>query len=135
MIPYQDSSKCYLYTCTCIPIETYLRLWCDTVGIPYQSSNKCYLYIPIETYLRLWCDTVGIPYQDSMVNWQPMNEEQLKEFEPFGDWVTTARDSKGFLASTPKPIDVSDLPQELKDLIEEQLPFYEKLRSMRLTPK
>ena len=62
----------------------------DTVGIPYQNSiNECSLYIPIETYLRLWCDTVGIPYQDSMVNWRPMNGEQLKEFEPFGDWVTT----------------------------------------------
>ncbi len=94
-----------------------------------------YLHFPVETYLRLWCDAVGIPYQDSMVNWRPMNEEQLKEFEPFGEWMARARDSTGFLPSTPKTIDVSDLPQELKDLIQEQLPFYEKLHSMRLTPK
>ncbi len=86
----------------------------------------------LETYLRLWCDAVGLDFQDSMINWRPLTEEQLEQFKPWGDWVKEATNSDRFLQSTPSPVDNSMLPEEVKICIQEAMPYYEKLYALRL---
>ncbi len=49
--------------------------------------------------------------------------------------VTTAGESTGFLKSTPKPIDISAIPQEFQKLIEDEMEAYNKIYSMRLKPE
>ena len=64
-----------------------------------------------------------------------MDEEQLKEFTYLEQWTTTSQNSTEFLKSTPKPMEISDLPEEVKKFIDEQTPHYNKMREMRLRPK
>ncbi len=63
-----------------------------------------------------------------------MDEDQLKEFTYLEQWTTTSQNSTGFLKSTPKPMEISDLPEEIQDFIDEQTPHYNKMRGMRLRP-
>ncbi len=86
----------------------------------------------LETYLRLWCDAVGLDFQDSMINWKSLTEEQLQQFEPLGDWVKTAKNSDRFLQTSTSPVDMSMLPEEIKICIQEAMPHYEKLYALRL---
>ncbi len=70
-----------------------------------------------------------------MLNWKPMNAEQLQDIEFWGDWMRTVRESTGFLKSTPKPIDINALPPEVRKFIDEQIPYYDKMKAMKLIPE
>ena len=83
--------------------------------------------------MRLWCNAVGLDFQDSMINWRPLTEEQLKQFEPLGDWVETAKNTDRFLQSSHSQLDNSMLPEEVKICIQEAMIHYEKLYALRLS--
>ena len=49
--------------------------------------------------------------------------------------MRTVRESTGFLKSTPKPIDINALPPEVRKFIDEQIPYYDKMKAMKLIPE
>ena len=65
-----------------------------------------------EGILRLYCEEVGIDFQDSMVNWNPLTEEQHCQFRQWVPWMSVVTESSTILKKSP-----TNLP-EIADLSE-----------------
>lgn len=77
-----------------------------------------------------WCDAVGIPFRPEALSWEPGIQPQWKLWR---DWYERAATSTGFAAPVdgppPEPTD-----DRLREAIVAALPFYDEMRSVRITP-
>lgn len=85
--------------------------------------------------LTLLCSHFELDFSENMLSWQPgLKNSQLLftgALSSFSHtWYSTVMNSSGFLPYEEKPV---NLPNELKPLVEECRPFYEKLYQYRLT--
>ena len=86
---------------------------------------------------RLYCSNYNIEYNQHMLNWDvnSLNEEMLLYGESwFGDLLTshTVRRDPNLKNFLEHPPDMSSLPQEVRNCIEQNLPFYEKLYRVKV---
>ncbi len=72
-------------------------------------------------------------FQDSMVNWTPVPEDQKEEFSNVLKPFTLAKQSSGFLASTPLPdTSASEYPEAVNSSIAKAMPIYNCLKELTL---
>ena len=78
--------------------------------------------------LQILCTKLGLYYSEKMLTWQA----GMRETDPLWakSWYTTIINSSGFIAFTQQEI---TLPEHLKLIFEECLPFYEELYQYRIS--
>src|SRR5258706_192140 len=75
------------------------------------------------------CAALGVEFQETMMSWAPGLRATDGVWAKH--WYNAAEKTTGFQPYTPKN---KPLPEHLRDLYEECLPYYEKLYSFRLPP-
>ncbi|MEM9538318.1 MAG: hypothetical protein AAGA60_02280 [Cyanobacteria bacterium P01_E01_bin.42] len=85
--------------------------------------------------LKNLCNRLDISFSDNMLSWQPTLENSKLLFAgsllPHAEqWYSAVMNSSGFLSYTRKEI---QFPDELEPLLQECLPYYEKLRQHRVS--
>ena len=80
-----------------------------------------------EQQLRRICDYIGIQFQHSMLSWAAGPKEYDGIWAPH--WYQSVWKSKGF---EQPPGDAPHVPLHLQDLLEESMPYYERLKSLTM---
>lgn len=84
-------------------------------------DSKAVLLNP-EMQLEKLCDTIGITFDPVMLRWTPGPRPEDGCWAKF--WYRTIHKSSGFIPYQPKS---TPFPEKLKPLLEECMPYYEKL--------
>lgn len=84
-------------------------------------DSKAVLLNP-EMQLQKLCDTIGIPFDPVMLRWTPGPRPEDGCWAKY--WYTNIHNSSGFIPYQPKS---TPFPEKLKPLLEECMPYYEKL--------
>ncbi len=84
-------------------------------------DSKAVLLNP-EKQLEKLCDAIGIPFDPAMLRWTPGARPEDGYWAKY--WYTNIHKSSGFIPYHPK---TTSFPEKLKPLLEECMPFYEKL--------
>lgn len=100
--------------------------------IPLVIDSKDLVKNP-KKVLNILCSDLGVKFSEKMLTWQPgLPDSQLLftgAFSSFAStWYSTVMNSSGFLPYEEKQV---NLPSELQPLVEECLPFYEKMYQHR----
>jgi hypothetical protein len=79
-----------------------------------------------EPALRALCAALGVPFSAAMLSWPPGPRASDGVWAPY--WYDSVRRSTGFVPSVAGSAPPPDLNPALEPLLEECLPYYEKLR-------
>ncbi|XP_070557228.1 uncharacterized protein [Ptychodera flava] len=82
-----------------------------------------------------YCEATGLLFRESFLNWEPGNTEIFPEHTKtpaFKHVFGKAVDSSCFVHSFDSDIDVTELPEKLKQCIREYMPIYEEMASRKL---
>ncbi|XP_071955962.1 uncharacterized protein [Antedon mediterranea] len=92
--------------------------------------------------LKKFCEIVGLKYSESMLKWKPGPDQRWQRAESVQSLfacMTDAHDnsytSTGFTVRTPgteTEAPLSELSDEVKKLVEDSTPYYEKLAAMKI---
>lgn len=80
-----------------------------------------------EAVLRQLCDRVGLEFSDKMLSWTPGPREYDGVWAKY--WYSGVNDSTKFERRTPT---TDPVPTRLEGLVEEAMPYYEKLARQRV---
>jgi hypothetical protein len=78
--------------------------------------------------LKQLCDHIGIPFDENMLKWEP--SQRLEDGGWAKYWYDNVHNSSGFSEYKPK---IVPFPKHLESLLNECLPYYNKLRKFALT--
>jgi hypothetical protein len=78
-----------------------------------------------EPALRALCAALGVPFSAAMLSWPPGPRASDGVWAPY--WYDNVRRSTGFVHAT-GPVSPPDLDPALEPLLDECMPYYEKLR-------
>jgi hypothetical protein len=78
-----------------------------------------------EPALRALCAALGVPFSAAMLSWPPGPRASDGVWAPY--WYDNVRRSTGFVPAT-GPVPPPDLDPALEPLLDECMPYYEKLR-------
>ena len=81
-----------------------------------------------EAALRSLCSALGVPFSASMLSWPAGPRSSDGVWAPY--WYDSVRRSTGFAPAAPGP--PPDLDRSLEPLLEDCLPYYEKLRKNKI---
>jgi len=97
-----------------------------TEDVPIVVDSTDLLKNP-DKVLQALCTKLGVSYSDQMLTWQ----SGMRETDPIWakTWYTTLFNSSGFIPFSKQDI---TLPEHLKPIVEECLPFYDKLYQYRM---
>ena len=123
-----------------IGLDALYNMFCDvrkaTDEIPLVMDATDLVKNPAKS-LQAICDRFDVPFSEKMLSWQPGLEKSfLQDYDPSPDkkwiktWYSNVVNSSGFLPYEQKQI---HLPEDMLPLLEECLPFYEKIFSHRLS--
>jgi hypothetical protein len=86
--------------------------------------------------MERFCAATGLPFQENMLTWTPGIVTDWTEFTYYKVWHGTAMMSSGFIKPSPLAAEVPATahPQEIEDVIQRGLPFYEAMYAMRMRP-
>ena len=88
-----------------------------------------FFFLIVEVVLRNFCQTTGIDYQETMNNWTPITDDDMKQLQQYGTYYKTAMESTKFLPSTPKPVILDEgISDVMKKAIDEAMPYYLKFK-------
>ena len=106
--------------------DLFTLIWEQTGKVPLVVDSTDLIKKPREI-LQALCVRLGICYSDKMLTWEP----GVRETDPVWakTWYTTLVNSSGFIAFTQRE---TTLPEHLKQVYEECMPFYEKLCQYRM---
>lgn len=79
--------------------------------------------------LNKLCDRIGLDFTDAMLSWPPGPRETDGIWAKY--WYDSVEKSSGFM---PYPNRERSLPDELREIHQECVPFYERLFACRITP-
>ncbi|NBC16177.1 MAG: HAD family hydrolase [Bacteroidetes bacterium] len=79
--------------------------------------------------LRALCDALGVPFTEAMLSWEPGPRPTDGAWARH--WYATVEASTGFQPYRPKP---DSLPDHLRPLHDEAMPYFEKLHAHRFVP-
>ena len=82
--------------------------------------------------MEAYCAALGLPFDTSMLSWTPGPVPELAS--PFQGWTDDVQQSSGIQrrAKRSPPPEISSLPQEVQDTINDALPIYEELYARAL---
>ncbi|GGD82416.1 sulfotransferase-like domain-containing protein [Planktosalinus lacus] len=89
-------------------------------------DSKAVLLNP-KMQLKKICAAIGIPFEPKMLHWKPGVRPEDGSWAKY--WYANIHQSTGFNPYTPK---TAPFPEKLKPLLEECLPYYEKLVKIAL---
>ncbi len=97
-----------------------------TEAVPIVVDSTDLLKNP-DNVLQALCTKLGVSYSEQMLTWQ----SGMRETDPIWakTWYTTLFNSSGFIPYSKQDF---TLAEHLKPIVEECLPFYEKLYQYRL---
>ena len=75
-----------------------------------------------ELKLRALCERLDLPFQKEMLSWKPQKRAEDGIWAEY--WYKNVHQSKGFNAYAPRE---TEFPDHLKNLLQEALPYYDKL--------
>ena len=90
--------------------------------------------------MECYCNATGLPFNESMLTWTPgVVSDWAENFKYYNDWHGTAMMSSGFMkqssvTQTPSEEDLL-LLKECETAIQEALPYYEAMHSVRVRVK
>jgi hypothetical protein len=93
---------------------------------PIVLDSKQVLMNPAATLGKL-CSAIGIPFDESMLSWDKGGRPEDGVWAKY--WYHNVHDSTGFKPYQPKK---TPFPEELKPLLEECMPIYQKLRILSI---
>ncbi len=76
-----------------------------------------------EKVLKRYCEQLEIPFDPAMINWRPLTDEQLVEFEEFKDYFQTAMNSTSFMLPDSPP-SMKGMPEVVKKCVVANSRFY-----------
>lgn len=82
-----------------------------------------------EPIVAAYCERIGVPHRPDALTWEP---REVPEWRTWDEWHSDAQKSTGLLPRTPEP--EKPLPEELREVYERCLPYYEELHAKRLRP-
>ena len=87
--------------------------------------------------MEAYCDALGLPFDESILSWQPGPVPELAS--PWTGWTDDVQQSSGIRrrAKRSAPPEISSLPQEVQDTINEAMPIYDAMyarASARIPP-
>ena len=90
--------------------------------------------------MKVYCTATGLPYKESMVSWEPKSfpewewHESPSVYLPWhGDVINSTGSVKHFQSSNVDiSVTVDGLEREIKDVVEEAMPFYETMHKTRV---
>ena len=124
--------------CTNVPIRTYgFFKKCGKTFI----IEKCLISInssSSEATLRTYCKEIGVEYRESMVNWGALTPEHAKAFStikgPNIHFFQEILNSTKLNQQNPTEPDIEDIDEKYREIVKELMPFYLKLRELKLEP-
>ena len=84
--------------------------------------------------MHKYCEATGLPFRENMVTWTPRSFPDWENCRECNIWHSDVIKSSGFVQREcpSSPPALTDLPEEFRAVVEESLPYYESLHSMRL---
>lgn len=92
------------------------------MGLPVIVVDSKSVLLNPEKQLQKLCDAIGIPFENTMLQWQKGSINEDGVWAKY--WYKSIHDSNSFMPFKPK---TKPFPEELKPLLAECQPFYEKL--------
>ena len=103
-----------------------------------KQGQLCSVHSISEDTLRTYCSEVGVAYNDSMVHWGPLTHEQREVFSrikgPNMLFFRAILSSTEFKQHKPSEPNIEDIDEKYRDIVEEAMPMYVKLRELKLEP-
>ena len=86
--------------------------------------------------MKQYCTATGLPFEESMLSWTPGVVLDWTEFKHYKEWHETAMMSTSFMKPTAckAALSTTGLPKEIKDAVQQALPFYEAMYAVRMKP-
>jgi hypothetical protein len=94
----------------------------ESQSIPFKVINSKQVLKNPEDTLRKLCEFADIPFEKSMLSWKPQKREEDGIWAKY--WYHNVHKSSGFQKYEPKK---EPFPEHLNPLLEECLPYYNKL--------
>jgi len=82
-----------------------------------------------EGIVAAYCERIGVAHRPDALTWEP---REVPEWRMWDEWHSDAQNSTGLEPRTPEP--EKPLPEELREIYERCLPYYEELHAKRLRP-
>ncbi|XP_077868301.1 uncharacterized protein LOC144358474 [Saccoglossus kowalevskii] len=86
--------------------------------------------------LQKYCKATGIPFSEKFLNWKPGNIDHFPDHMKTPQFVEMyfkpAFESSSFKQVTPSSVDLSKLPDELKQYIDKVMPLYREMVANKL---
>ena len=103
-------------------------------------SEKCLISnsSSSEATLRRYCKEIGVEYRESMVNWGVLTPEHAQVFStvkgPNIHFFQQMLNSTELRQQNPTEPDMEDIDEKYREIVEEAMPLYLKLRELKLEP-
>ncbi|XP_038076111.1 branched-chain-amino-acid aminotransferase-like protein 2 [Patiria miniata] len=121
-----------------VKLAEHLESW---LGKPPVILDADDLQRDPEKMLRAFCKALDLPFRESLLKWEPIteipwnNSKSMLAVHKANGAYENALKSSGWIVTDPKPVNLSGLPQVLRELIDEARPFYEILHGKRVKPE
>lgn len=97
------------------------------MGLPVVVLDAKRVLLDPENQLSALCKTLGIPFDKNMLAWKPGARPEDGSWARY--WYANVHNSSGFQAYKPR---TEPLPEHLKPLLAECMPYYEELSKVAL---
>ena len=87
--------------------------------------------------LNMYCNVTGLPFSEDMLTWEPKVFPRWKQCQGYEIYHGEVIASSGFKKYSPwrsNTLQLEDIPPAYQEALEDALPFYEKLHSVRTLP-
>lgn len=92
-------------------------------GIPVVVLDSKAVLLDPESQLKKLCQAIDIPFDPAMLHWTPGARPEDGSWAKY--WYANIHQSSGFIPYQPK---TAPFPEKLKPLLEDCIPYYEKLK-------
>ncbi|XP_070573623.1 uncharacterized protein [Ptychodera flava] len=121
--------------CDMVPIyQLYKYVTEELQQRPIVVHSEDLVNSPRET-LEKYCKATGLPFRESFLNWEPGNIEHFPEYVKSPDFDLfneKAIGSSCFIPSSDSDVDLTELPEKLRQCIDEYTLLYEEMISKKL---
>ncbi len=105
---------------------------CDYLGeVPPVIDSDDLLEDP-HGMVEVYCNAVGIPFMPESLSWEPGARDEVSWWDG-GSFHSNLRNSDGLKPQVRKYVDISQVPDRVKEVYQTVLPHYEALYQHRLT--
>lgn len=107
--------------------HTELVQYFEKESIPYIVLESKKVLLNPKKVLKQFCEKANIPFENSMLSWKAGARSEDGIWAKY--WYSNIHQSTGFMKYSPK---TTPFPEHLKELLNECLPHYKKLKKLAL---